>query len=197
MTTEAIEIYIQALLDIVNALESHHEARSAFDHLFLRQVIRDGFLQTVSEKDTQRMLYQSQVGEEFLLWQGPVPHQKARWNGIGWIFPFTSLTEKEQAYELITRAKLSQKSWASFRQWWLTCRLRLHETALELPTNLVKVRVMGRTCQLAMQHLEQHPPNLRYIVKSMLERLPASSSLRTRLQMKPVIGEKLDPYILK
>ena len=104
MTTEAIEIYIQALLDIVNALESHHEARSAFDHLFLRQVIRDGFLQTVSEKDTQRMLYQSQVGEEFLLWQGPVPHQKARWNGIGWIFPFTSLTEKEQAYELITRA---------------------------------------------------------------------------------------------
>lgn len=195
MTAEAIEIYIQALLDIANALESHFEARAAFDHLFLQRVIRDGFLQTVSEEDTQRILYQSQPGEEFLMWQGPVPHQKARWNGMGWIFPFTSLTESEQAYELITRAKLSQKSWAGFRQWWLTCRLHLQENAINLPTNLVKVRVMGNACQIAMHYLEQNPPNLRYIVKTMLERSPASSYLRTRLQMKLVVGEKLDPYI--
>ncbi len=195
MTAEAIDVYIQALLDIAKALESHREARSEFDHFFLHRVIRDGFLQTAAEEDTQRLLYQSQAGEEFLLWQGPVPHQKARWNGIGWIFPFTSLAESERAYELITRTKLSQKSWAGFRQWWLTCRLRLQETALDLPTNLVKIRVMGSACQLAMQHLEQNPPNLRYIVKTLLERSPASSYLRTRLQMKLVVGEKLDPYI--
>jgi hypothetical protein len=106
-------------------------------------------LQTVSAEDTQRLLYQSQAGEEFLLWQGPVPHQKARWNGIGWIFPFTNLAESERAYELITRTKLSQKSWAGFRQWWLTCRLRLQETALDLPTNLVEKQVMGSACQNA------------------------------------------------
>lgn len=195
MAAEAIEIYIQALLDIANALERHREARSAFEYAFLRRVLLDGFLQTVTEEDRERILHHRYPGEECLLWKGPAPHQKVNWNGIGWIFPFTTIEETERAYELVIRSELSQKSWAAFRQIWLSCRLRLHERALEVPTNLVKVRVMGEEKRSVMQRLEQTPPNLRYLVKALLDQLPGSHYLRKRLQLKLVVGEKLEPYV--
>ena len=195
MYTRAIDVYVQALLDIANVLERHREARLAFDPDFLFRIVRDGFLQTVTDHDKNRILYHNRPGEEFLLWQGPVHNQKMSWNCIGWIFPFFTNEEIENSYEIITRAELEKKSWAAFRQFWLSCRLRFQEAPLDIPTNLVKVRVMGEECRSAMQTLEKHPPNLRYVAKTVLDRLPSSSYLWRRFHMKIVVGEKLEPYV--
>jgi hypothetical protein len=54
---------------------------------------------------------------------------------------------------------------------------------------------MGEECRTAMQTLEKNPPNLRYIAKMLLERLPSSSYLRKRIHLKIVVGEKLEPYV--
>ena len=194
-STSAIEIYIRALLDVANVLQQHKEARSAFDPGFLFRSVRDGFFQTLTEDDQERILYHRRTGEEFLLWQGPVRYQKINWNCIGWIFPFSTIEEMERAYELVIRAELEKKSWSAFRQFWLTCRLQLQEAPLKIPTNIIKVRVMGEECRAAMENLEQYPPNLRYVVKTLLERLPSSNYLRNRLKMKLVVGEKLEPYV--
>jgi hypothetical protein len=191
---KAIELYIKALLDIATALEQHREARTAFDATFLTRVVRDGFLQTVTEQDRHRVLEQHHPGEEFLLWQGKVPGVTENWNNVGWIFPFRDLAEMENSYEIVTRSELAEKSWAGFRQLWLSCRLRVHEAAIELPTNLVKVRVLGDDCRTAMQVLRKHPPNLRYVAKTLLERSSSRSNLKKRIQLKLVLGEQLEPY---
>ncbi|MBD3306249.1 hypothetical protein GF339_07655 [candidate division KSB3 bacterium] len=195
MDTQAIEFYIQALLDITTVLEHHREARTAFDPLFLSRIMRDGFLQTSTAADRDRILHQSTSTEEFLLWRGPARQQKMNWNCLGWIFPFASDEEIERTCELITRSELDAKSWAAVRQFWLSCRLRLQEVSFDVPTNLVKVRVMGSACQTAMQTLETYPPNLRYVAKSLLDQLPATHYFRKRIQMKLVVGETLEPYI--
>ena len=194
MYNKAIELYIKALLDIATALEQHREARTAFDATFLSRVVRDGFLQTVTEQDRHRVLEQHHPGEEFLLWQGNVPGVTNNWNNIGWIFPFRELQEMENSYEIVTRSEIAEKSWAALRQFWLSCRLRVHEAALELPTNLVKVRVLGNDCRSAMQVLGKHPPNLRYIAKALLERSSQKSVLKQRIHLKLVLGEQLEPY---
>ncbi len=195
MDNQAINVYVRALVDIANVLERHREVRTAFDPGFLSRSIRDGFLQTHTESARVRILYESHPGEEFLLWQGPVPGQKMNWNCIGWIFPFYADEELEDTYEIITRAELNTKSWAAIRQFALSCRLRWQEMPFEVPTNIVKVRVMGDECAVAMHTLEQYPPNLRYVAKAILDRLPTSSYLRKRIHMQVVIGEKLEPYI--
>ena len=100
----------------------------------------------------------------------------------------------ENSYEIVTRSELAEKSWAGLRQFWLSCRLRVHESALELPTNLVKVRVLGDDCRAAMQLLRKHPPNLRYVAKALLERSSPKSTLKKRIHLKLVLGEQLEPY---
>ncbi len=195
MDNRAIDIYVRALLDIVNVLEQQREVRTGFDAGFLARILRDGFLQTLTESDKDRILQHSRCGEEFLLWKGPPSGQKMNWNVIGWIFPFYSDEEIENSYEIITRAELNKRSWAALRQFVLSCRLRFQETSLDIPTNLVKVRVTGDECRAAMDTLEIHPPNLRYVANALLNQLPASSYLRKCLRIELVVGEKLEPYI--
>lgn len=195
MDTKAIDLYVRALRDIAHTLEQHQEARSVFDSQFLFRIIRDGFLQTISEYETGRILRHSKPNEEFLLWQGPVCEQKMNWNCIGWIFPFSSDEEIEDAYEKITRAQLATKSWGKFRQFVLSCRLRVQETPFDIPSNLIKVRVMGAECRIAMRMLTKYPPNLRYVTKALLDQLPSSSYVRKRIRIKIVVGEKLTPYV--
>lgn len=194
MYNKAIELYIRALLDIATALEQHREARTAFDASFLYRVVRDGFLQTVTEQERQRVLEQHRPGEEFLIWQGNIPGVTNNWNNIAWIFPFATLEEMENSYEIVTRSEFAEKSWAGLRQFWLSCRLRMQESALELPSNLVKVRVLGDDCRSAMQVLRKHPPNLRYVAKALLERSSSKSTLKKRIHLKLVLGEQLEPY---
>ena len=194
MYNKAIELYIKALLDIATTLEQHREARTAFDTTFLSRVVRDGFLQTITEQDRHRVLEQQQPEEEFLIWQGKVPGIPENWNNIGWILPFHDLAEMENSYEIVTRSELAEKSWSGLRQFWLSCRLRIHESAIELPTNLVKVRVLGDDCRTAMQVLRKHPPNLRYVAKALLERSSSKSTLKKRIHLKLVLGEQLEPY---
>lgn len=186
---------MRALLDIACVLERHREVRTAFDPGFLVRILRDGFLQTVTESDKERILHHSHPGEEFLLWKGPVRGQKLHWNCIGWIFPFYSDEELENSYEIIIRSELDAKSWAALRQFVLSCRRRFQETPFDVPTNIVKVRVMGDECRAAMHTLETQPPNLRYVAKALLDQLPASNYFRKRIRMELVVGETLEPYI--
>ncbi|PID57270.1 hypothetical protein CSB45_08585 [candidate division KSB3 bacterium] len=192
MYITAIDVYVKALLDIATALEQHREARTAFDVSFLSRVVLDGFLQTVTERE--RVLGCRSPNEEFLLWQGQVPGIAKNWNNIGWIFPFHGLQEMENSYEIVTRSEIAEKSWAGLRQFWLSCRLRVHEAALDLPANLVKIRVLGDECRSAMQVLREHPPDLRYVSRTLLERLPQKSPLKQRLHVKLILGEQLKPY---
>ncbi|PIE35064.1 hypothetical protein CSA56_05720 [candidate division KSB3 bacterium] len=194
MYDKAIERYIQALLDIATALEQHHEARTAFEAIFLTRIVHDGFLQAVTEQDENRILYENRPGEEFLLWHGAVPGVKMHWNSIGWIFPFSTSEEVENSYEIITRSKLALKSWAGLRQFWLSCRMRFQEAPLSIPTNIVKVRVVGEECRQAMRVLKKHPPNLRYVAKILQERSHPTSYLKHQIHLKLVIGEQLEPY---
>ena len=194
MYDKAIERYVQAIFDIATALEQHHEARTAFEPSFLARIVHDGFLQTVTEQDENRIIYDNRPGEEFLLWHGVVPGVKMNWNTIGWIFPFFTPEEVENSYEIIIRAELATKSWAGLRQFWLSCRLRFQEAPLEIPTNIIKVRVVGEDCRKAMRVLKKHPPNLRYVAKILKERSHPASYLKKRIHLKLVIGEKLEPY---
>lgn len=191
-----IDTYIRTLVDIATVLNTHREARSEFVTSFLLRIIHDGFLQPVTEEDRNRLLYHHKNGENFLLWQGIIRRKKMNWNCIGWIFPFDTNEEMERSYEVITRAELDQKSWAKFRQFALSCRLRLKGTSLEIPTNIIKVRAMGDDCRSAMRTLEKSPPNLRYVTKAVIDQLPPSNYLRKRIQMKLVVGEKSKPYVL-
>ena len=194
MYDKAIERYIQAIFDIATVLEQHHEARTAFEPLFLARIVHDGFLQAVTEQDENRIIYENRPGEEFLLWHGVVPGVKMNWNTIGWIFPFSTSEEIENSYEIITRAELATKSWAGLRQFWLSCRLRFQEAPLEIPANIVKVRVLGEESQNAMRVLKQHPPNLRYVAKILKEQSHSTSYLKQRIRLRLVIGETLEPY---
>lgn len=194
MYIKAIERYIRALLDITTMLEQHREVRTAFDQTFLPRIMHDGFLQTITEQDKNRVLSPNRPEEEFLLWQGIIPGVDMHWNNIGWIFPFLTSEEMDNSYEIITRAELATKSWSAFRQFWLSCRLRFQEEALDIPTNIVKVRVVGEECRSAMNILSKHPPNLRYVAKALLDRSPSSSYLKERIHVKLVVGEKLEPY---
>ena len=195
MDTSAIDFYIRALRDIAAVLERHREVRTAFHPDFLVRILRDGFLQTVTESEQERILHESRPTEEFLLWKGPVRGEKMNWNCIGWIFPFYDEQEIETAYELITRSEIDLKPWAAIRQFVLSCRLRWQEMPFEIPANIIKVRVMEDECVTAMHTLEDYPPNLRYVVKNLLDRLPASNYLRQRIQVRVVVGEKIEPYI--
>lgn len=195
MDTRAIDFYVHALVDMANVLERHREVRTAFDPGFLVRVIRDGFLQTVTERDEERILNDSRPREEFLLWKGPVRDQKLNWNCMGWIFPFYYDEEVENTYEIITRSELDMKPWAAVRQFVFSCRLRWQEMPFEIPANMMKVRVVGDECATAMQTLEIYPPNLRYVAKALVDQLPASNYLWKRIQMQVVVGEKLEPYI--
>ncbi len=192
---EAVDTYVRDLVDIATVLELHHEVRSEFDPSFLLRTMQDGFLQAVMESDKNRLLHDYKPGEEFLLWQGVIRQKKLNWNNIGWIFPFYTNEEMERSYEVITRAKLDQKSWARFRQLGLSYRLKIRGIPLEIPTNIVKVRAIGEECRSAMRMLKKSPPNLRYVTKALMERLPPSNYLRKRIQMKIIIGEKLEPYV--
>lgn len=194
MYIKAIERYIRALLDITTMLEQHREVRTAFDQTFLLRIMHDGFLQTITEQDKNRVLYHNRPEEEFLLWHGMIPGVDMHWNNIGWIFPFLTSEEMDNSCEIITRAELATKSWSPFRQFWLSCCLRFQEEALDIPTNIVKVRVVGEECRSAMNILSKHPPNLRYVAKALLDRSPSSSYLKKRIHVKLVVGEKLEPY---
>jgi hypothetical protein len=192
----AIDTYVRALVDIATMLDTYREVRSEFDPSFLLRIMRDRFLQTVTEEDRTRILHVYESEEDFLLWQGVLRSKKMNWNWIGWIFPFHTDEEMKKAYTLITRAELSQRSWPLLRQFVLSCRLRFQETPIRVPTNIVKVRVKGDECQAAMQTLEKSPPNLRYVTKAMIDQLPPSNYLRKRIRMKIFVGEKLEPYVL-
>ncbi len=192
MYENAIEFYIRALQDIVTTLEHHREARTAFEASFLFRAVNDGFLQPITEQEKARLLAECPTSE-FLLWQGVIPDVKRNWNAIAWIFPFSQLAEMERSYEIITRADMAAKPWAFARQFWLSCRMRVQEMPLEIPANIVKLRVVGKECQQAMRLLYQYPPNLRYIAKTLLDRASASSYLRKDLKVPIVIGEKLEP----
>lgn len=191
----AIDFYIRALGDIATVLERHREVRTAFAPDFLVRVMRDGFLQTITESDQERILHESRSGEEFLLWKGPVRGEKMNWNCISWIFPFYTEQEIETAYELITRSEIDQQSWAAIRQFILSCRIRWQEMPFEVPANIIKVRVMGDDCVEAMQTLEAYPPNLRYVAKNLVDHLPVSNYLRQRIHVQVIVGEKFEPYI--
>jgi hypothetical protein len=193
---KAIETYVNALVDIATMLQTHREVRAEFEPDFLARILRDGFLQTITEAERDRIWSASKSGEDFLLWQGVTRYKKMNWNSIGWIFPFYTDEEMEQAYEIITRAVLSQKSWPLFRQLALSFRLRFQGTPIKVPTNIVKVRVTGDECQEAMRILEKSPPNLRYVTKAVLDQLPQSHYLRRRIRVKLFVGEKLEPYVL-
>lgn len=193
MYDKAIETYIRALLDIVTTLEHHHEARTAFAPQFLFRAISDGFLQTVTEQDKARVLAMP-ASEECLLWQGVISEMKRNWNAIAWVFPFSKPAEMEESYEVITRADLSAKSWGGLRQFWLSCRQRVQEAPIQIPTNIVKIRLGGEEFLRAMALLYQYPPNLRYMVKALLDRTAPSSYLRQHLTVNVVVGEKLEPY---
>ena len=193
---QAIELYVNALVDIATRLQAHREVRSEFEPSFLVRIMRDGFLQPIVEIDRERILSAAASGEDFLLWQGVARYKPMNWNGIGWIFPFYTDEEMERAYEIIIRAELSQKSWPGLRQFVLSCRLRIQGAPIKVPTNLVKVRAKGEDCQKAMRTLEQSPPNLRYVTKTVLDQLPAANYLRKRIRMKLFVGEKLEPYVL-
>jgi len=192
----AVDIYVKALVDIATALDSQHEARSEFDTGFLLRIIHDGFFQPVTEDDKNRLLHYHKNGENFLLWQGITHQKKMNWNFIGWIFPFDTNKEMERSYEVITRAEIDQKSWAKLRQLGLSYRLKIRGIPLEIPTNIVKVRAIGDECRSAMRTLEKSPPNLRYVTKAVIDQLPPPNYLRKRIQMKLVVGEKFEPYIL-
>ncbi len=193
--TRAIEFYTGALVDIATVLERHREVRTAFAPQFLERVLRDGFLQTVTEGDRERILHESRPGEEFLLWKGPVRGEKMNWNCLGWIFPFYTEQEIETAHELITRSEIDLQPWAAIRQFLLSCRIRWQEMPFQIPANLIKVRVMGDDCVEAMRTLEDYPPNLRYAAANLLDQLPASNYLRQRMHVQVVVGEQLLPYI--
>jgi hypothetical protein len=159
------------------------------------QTIRDGFLQTVSDTDRERLLSHHTHDNNLFIWNGEVAGKRMNWNTIGWIFPFHTNDEMERAYELVTRAALAQKSWAGIRQFILSCRFKFQETPIHIPTNLVKVRVKGPRCCAAMRFLGQSPPNLRYITKTVANQLPASNYFRKRTKVQIVIGEeRLEPY---
>jgi len=193
MYENAIEFYIRALLDIITTLEHHKEARTAFEPSFLFRAVNDGFLQPVTEQEKARLLAERPTGE-FLLWQGAIPGVKRNWNAIAWLFPFSQPAEMEDSYEIITRAEMAAKSWAFVRQFWLSCKKRVQETPLEIPANIVKLRVVGEECQQAMRLLYQYPPNLRYVAKVLLDRAAASSYIRKDVNVSIVIGEKLEPF---
>ena len=103
------------------------------------------------------------------------------------------MNEMEHAYELITRSQLALKSWAPLRQFLLSCRFKLQEVPIRIPTNIVKVRVKGQACNAAMLTLEEAPPNLRYVTKTVMDRLPPSNYFRKRTHIKIMIGEHLEP----
>lgn len=192
MYENAIEFYIRALSDIVTTLDHHREARTAFEPSFVFRAVSDGFLQAVTEQEKARIL-ERQAGE-FLLWQGVIPGVKRNWNAIGWIFPFSQPAETEESYEMITRAEMAAKPWGFARQFWLSCRKRVQEMPLEIPANIVKLRVVGDECQQSMRLLYQYPPNLRYVAKALLDRATAASYIRKDLNVSIVIGEKLEPF---
>ena len=114
---------------------------------------------------------------------------------MGWLFPFHTMNDMERAYELITRAELARKSWAPVRQFWLSCRFKLQEAPISIPTNIVKVRVKGEACSAAMFVLERSLPNLRYVTKAVMDRLPPSNYFRKRTHLKIMVGERLEPQI--
>jgi hypothetical protein len=192
---DAITTYVRALVDVATVLEAHREARSDFEPGFLIRSLRDGFLQPVSTADRNRILEQADAPESFLLWRGGLRQPKMAWNCIGWIFPFTTEAEMERSYEIVIRAEIVQKSWPQVRHFLLSCRKRLQEMPIVVPTNLVKVRIKGQTCGAAMQALEQTPPNVRYVARAMLAQLPPSNYLRQRMRLNLVVGEQLQPYI--
>lgn len=192
---EAVSIYIQGLVDIVTILNVHHEARTEFESGFLSRTIRDGFLQPVSDFDREQLLVPHDRDENFLIWNGAVPGKNMNWNSVGWIFPFQALNEMERAYEFITRAALAQKSWANLRQFVLTCRFKLQEAPIHIPTNMVKIRVKGPQCTAAMRCLAQSPPNLRYIARTVVDRVAPSNYFRERTKIQIVVGERLEPFV--
>jgi hypothetical protein len=191
----AVETYVKALVDVATILHIHHEARTEFDRKVLARTLHDGFLQPVNDDDQTRLLEDYTPDENFLLWYGEIPGRKMNWNCVGWIFPFQTMTEMERSYEMIIRAELAQKSWANMRQFLLSCRMKLHEGSIQIPTNIVKVRVKGEQTQKAMRLLDKSPPNLRYVAKAVADRLSPSNYFRKRTQIKIVIGEKLEPYV--
>jgi len=192
---EAVSTYIQGLADIATILHIHHEARTEFESIFLIRAIHDGFLQPISDRDRDRLLYHHSRDENFLIWNGDVSGKKMNWNALGWIFPFQAIDEMERAYELITRAALAQKPWAKIRQFILTCRFKFQEAPIQIPTNIVKIRVKGSGCLAAMRFLDQSPPNLRYVTKALIDKLPPSNYFRKRTKIQIVVGERLEPYI--
>jgi hypothetical protein len=192
---EAVNIYAQALVDIAAMLHTHHEGRTEFAPAFVSRAVQDGFLQAVSDVDRERVFARGGHEENFLLWNGVIPHNTLNWNAVSWIFPFHSADEMERAYELITRADLAHKSWAGLRQFWLTCRFKLQEAPLQIPTNFVKIRMKGAACAAAMRCLEPSPPNLRYLTRLVVDRLPASNYFRARTNIRIVVGERLEPSI--
>jgi hypothetical protein len=192
---QAVDTYIQGLVDIGTILHTHHEARTELAPSFLIRALQDGFLQPVSGQDRQRLMEDHDPQEHCLLWYGDILQQKRHWNAIGWLFPFHTMNDMERAYELITRAELARKSWAPVRQFWLSCRFKLQEAPISIPTNIVKMRVKGQACTAAMFVLEQSPPNLRYVTKAVVDRLPSFNYFRKRTHLKIVIGERLEPQI--
>lgn len=194
---QAIDVYARALRDIATILQSHREAQTDFEADFLARTLQDGFLQAATEQDRLRVVSDHAPGESFLLWPGELLQPKMTWNCVCWIFPFQTIEEMERAYELITRAELAQKPWASVRQFWLSCRMRMSETPFRIPTNFVRVRVKGEDCRAALKVLQESPPNLRYVTKTVLDRLPATHYFRKRTHVKLVVGEQLQPYVRK
>lgn len=192
---EAVNTYVQGLVDIATILNVHHEARTEFESGFLVRTIQDGFLQPISEHDRDRLISYHTRDENFLIWNGEISGKKIQWNALGWIFPFQAIDEMERAYELITRATLAQKSWANIRQFILTCRFKFQEAPLQIPTNIVKIRVKGPACSAAMRFLGQSPPNLRYVTKAVVDQLAPSNYFRKRTKIQIVIGERLEPYV--
>jgi len=94
---QAVNTYIQGLVDIATILHTHHEARTEMASGFLIRAIHDGFLQPVSDQDHQRFTDDHDPQENFLLWYGDVLQQKRHWNAIGWLFPF-HLLESDPVY---------------------------------------------------------------------------------------------------
>lgn len=192
---EAVERYVQGLVDLATILNIHHEARTEFGVGFLTRSIQDGFLQPISDQDRERLLERHQDDENFLIWNGEAPRKKLNWNAVAWIFPFREIDEMERAYEVVTRAALAQKSWAAARQFLLTCRCKLQEAPIQIPTNIVKIRVKGEAYSAAMRCLDHSPPNLRYVARSVVDRLPPSNYFRQRTNIQIVIGERLEPSV--
>lgn len=191
---DAVATYVKAVVDIATILNLHHEARTEFGPGFLERTLQDGFLQPVTDRDRERLLTHAPA-ENFLIWYGSLPGQKMNWNCVGWIFPFQTLSEMERSYEMITRAELAQKSWANLRQFLLSCQMRLHEGSIQIPTNIVKVRVKGEQIRRAIRPFKKSPPNLRYVTKAVIDQLAPSNYFRKRTQVKIVVGEKLQPHV--